>query len=58
MIVEVKRQDKLTSRMVIAKATAIRKWIHEEKNGYEYEFWTDELIKAVKLMLESKNVSK
>lgn len=55
IIVEVKRQDKLTDRKVIAKATATRKWLKENKmDDYEYQFWTNELIAAFEKFLEKK----
>lgn len=56
VLVEVKRTDKLTNRVVIAKAAAARAWISEQKNGWEYEFWTDKLIAGFKKLLEAKNI--
>lgn len=55
VIVEVKRADKLTDRKVIAKATATRKWLKENKlDDYDYQFWTGELIKTLQKLLEAK----
>jgi hypothetical protein len=55
VIAEVKRADKLTDRKVIAKATATRKWLKENKlDDYDYQFWTDELIEGFKKFLEAK----
>lgn len=57
VIVEVKRADKLTDRKVIAKATATRKWLKENKlEDYEYQFWTDAVIEGYRKLLEAKNV--
>ena len=55
VIVEVKRADKLTDRMVIAKATARRKWLKENKlDDYSYEFWTNAVIEGFTKLLEAK----
>ena len=55
VIVEVKRADKLTDRKVIAKATATRKWLKENKfEDYEYQFWTDAVIEGFAKLLEAK----
>ena len=55
VIVEVKRADKLTDRKVIAKATATRKWLKENKlEDYEYQFWTDAVIEGYRKLLEAK----
>jgi hypothetical protein len=55
VIVEVKRSDKLTDRKVIAKATATRKWLKENKlDDYSYEFWTNAVIEGFTKLLEAK----
>lgn len=55
VIVEVKRADKLTDRKVIAKATATRKWLKENKlDDYSYEFWTNAVIEGFTKLLEAK----
>ena len=55
VIVEVKRADKLTDRKVIAKATATRKWLKENKLiDYDYQFWTNAVIEGFKKLLEAK----
>jgi hypothetical protein len=55
VIVEVKRADKLTDRKVIAKATATRKWLKENKlDDYEYQFWSDAVIEGFAKLLETK----
>lgn len=55
VIVEVKRADKLTDRKVIAKATATRKWLKENKlDDYEYQFWTNAVIEGFTKLLEAK----
>ena len=55
VIVEVKRADKLTDRKVIAKATATRKWLKENKlDDYEYQFWSDAVIEGFTKLLETK----
>ena len=55
VIVEVKRADKLTDRKVIAKATATRKWLRENKlDDYDYQFWTNAVIEAFEKLLENK----
>jgi len=55
VIVEVKRADKLTDRKVIAKATATRKWLKENKLiDYDYQFWSDAVIEGFKKLLEAK----
>jgi hypothetical protein len=55
VIVEVKRADKLTDRKVIAKATATRKWLKENKlEDYEYQFWSDAVIEGFTKLLEAK----
>ena len=55
VIVEVKRADKLTDRKVIAKATATRKWLKENKlDDYVYEFWTNAVIEGFRKLLEAK----
>lgn len=55
VIVEVKRADKLTDRKVIAKATATKKWLKENKlEDYEYQFWTDAVIQGFTKLLEAK----
>ena len=55
VIVEVKRADKLTDRKVIAKATATRKWLKENKlDDYAYEFWTNAVIEGFRKFLEAK----
>lgn len=57
VIVEVKRSDKLTDRKVIAKATATRKWLKENKlDDYSYEFWTNAVIEGFTKLLEAKKV--
>lgn len=56
VIVEVKRADKLTDRKVIAKATATRKWLKENKlDDYEYQFWTNAVIEGFTKLLEAKS---
>ena len=56
VVVEVKRADKLMDRKVVAKATATRKWLKENKlDDYEYQFWTNSVIEAFKKVLELKN---
>lgn len=55
VIVEVKRADKLTDRKVIAKATATRKWLRENKlDDYDYQFWTNAVIEGFEKLLEIK----
>lgn len=55
VIVEVKRADKLTDRKVIAKAIATKKWLKENKmDDYDYQFWTDQLIKNMQMLFDSK----
>jgi len=56
VLVEVKRQDKLTDPVVIAKAKAAREWA--QKNGATYQIWTDKLIQSITLLLEAQAVSK
>lgn len=54
VIVEVKREDKLTDRKVVAKAIATRKWLKENKLvDYVYEFWTDSAIEGFRKLLEA-----
>lgn len=55
VIVEVKRQDKLSNRVVVAKAAAARRWISEQKNGWTYEVWTDAVVELFEKILEKKN---
>lgn len=55
VIVEVKRQDKLSNRVVVAKAVAARRWITEQNNGWTYEIWTDAVVEAFKKLLDIKN---
>jgi len=55
VIVEVKRQDKVANRVVVAKAAAARRWITEQNNGWTYEIWTDAVVEAFKKILEIKN---
>ena len=50
-LVEVKRQDKLTTKVVMTKAQAARQWIVEQKNGWVYEVWTDAVIEAYRKVL-------
>ena len=50
-LVEVKRQDKLTTKIVMTKAQAARQWIVEQKNGWTYEVWTDAVIEAYRKVL-------
>lgn len=58
VIVEVKRADKLTDRKVIAKATATRKWLKENKlDDHSYEFWTNAVIEGFTKFLEAKTKS-
>lgn len=57
IIVEVKRADKLTNRVVIAKATATRKWLRENNMDVGYEFWSNSLIAGFKKLLEIKKIS-
>jgi hypothetical protein len=57
LLVEVKRADKLTNRKVIAKATAARVWLRENKETMGdcgFEFWTNSLIEAFQKLLELK----
>ena len=55
VIVEVKREDKLTDRKVVAKAIATRKWLKENKLvDYVYEFWTNAVIEGFRKLLEAK----
>lgn len=54
-IVEVKREDKLATKIVIAKAAAARKWIIEQNNGWGYEIWTNKIIEGFSKLLEIKN---
>jgi hypothetical protein len=52
MIIEIKRQDKLGDRKVMAKTKAAREWA--EKNNYSYQIWTDQMIAAIRSVLPLK----
>lgn len=51
VIIEVKRKDKLLDFKVVAKQKAVRLWC--EANGYEYVFWTNLMIEAIRKSLTS-----
>lgn len=51
VVIEVKRDSHLTNTKVQKKAEAARKWC--EKNGYEYEFWTNQRINELRKFNES-----
>lgn len=51
VIIEVKRKDKLLDLKVVAKQKAVRLWC--EANGYEYVFWTNLMIEAIRKSLTS-----
>ncbi len=48
-VIEVKRKDKLLDLKVIAKQKAVKLWC--ESNGYEYVFWTNLMIEAIRKSL-------
>ncbi len=50
-VIEVKRKDKLGDLKVIAKQKAVKVWC--EANGYEYIFWTNLMIEAIRKSLTS-----
>lgn len=56
VLVEVKRQDKLTDPVVIAKSKAAREWA--QQNGATYQVWTNKLIQSITLLLETRALLK
>lgn len=50
-VIEVKRKDKLLDLKVIAKQKAVRLWC--DANDYEYVFWTNLMIEAIRKSLTS-----
>lgn len=50
-VIEVKRKDKLGDLKVIAKQKAVKVWC--EANDYEYVFWTNLMIEAIRKSLTS-----
>lgn len=50
-VIEVKRKDKLGDLKVVAKQKAVKVWC--EANGYEYVFWTNVMIEAIRKSLTS-----
>lgn len=45
LLIEVKRSDKLNGVIVQCKAKAAVEW--SKTNNYEYQFWTDSIIKSI-----------
>ena len=56
VIIEVKREDKLNNLVVRNKAEAARAW--GVQNGFEYEFWTDVLIKRLKVINQARKAAR
>lgn len=54
-VIEVKRKDKLGDLKVVAKQKAVKVWC--EANGYEYVFWTNLMIEAIRKSLTSLKTS-
>jgi len=48
VIVEVKREDKLSNPKVMKKTQAGKSWA--KKNGMEYQLWTNNLILRIKIL--------
>ena len=51
VVIEVKRKDKLLDLKVVAKQKAVKVWC--ASNGYEYVFWTNLMIEAIRKSLTS-----
>ena len=54
-VIEVKRKDKLLDLKVIAKQKAVKLWC--ESNGYEYVFWTNLMIEAIRKSLTALGIA-
>ena len=56
----VERQDQLNNKIVQKKTTAGKLWVKQQQKllqkKIEYQLWTDNVIMALKKILEAKNL--